>query len=75
MILDIPAKQICVNNPLVVLDRTQCRGCPAFCAAFDRMVLLIEEAQEKMVFKNLFSLIKSVNDIYRNELLENKVTK
>jgi hypothetical protein len=28
-----------------------------------------------MVFKNLFSLIKSVNDIYRNELLENKVTK
>ena len=63
-------KELQVQQPSLILNIEHCRGCPAYCAMFQRLCDLAEDAAQRVAFKSQFTKLKSVVDISRNELLK-----
>ncbi|OHS96278.1 hypothetical protein TRFO_37550 [Tritrichomonas foetus] len=68
-------KEIYVQQPPIVLNMDHCRGCPAYCATFQRVCDLAEEAASRTALKSQFTKLKSVVDISRNEMLKQEFLK
>jgi hypothetical protein len=58
-----------VPNTSLALEPQMCRGCPAYCAAFERVCTLAEEAAKAAVITVKYPRLKSVVDIARGEMV------
>lgn len=68
-------KALVVLQSPVTVTMEMCRGCPGYCALFERVCKLASEAMERAAVKSQFSRLKSVVDISRNEILKQEFIK
>lgn len=65
--------EIMISNPQITLTMDMCRGCPAYCAMFNRLCQMVGEANERAAVKSQFSRLRSVVDITRNEMVKQEL--
>lgn len=65
--------EIMISNPQITLSIDMCRGCPAYCAMFNRLCDMVSEANERAAVKSQFSRLRSVVDITRNEMVKQEL--
>lgn len=70
LIADNEEKDIFVLQTQIAVSKTMCRGCPAYCALFDRVYNMAAEVTKRAALKSRFSQLKSVADLARNEILK-----
>jgi hypothetical protein len=63
-------RELIVPQLQIHVSIDMCRGCPAYCAMFERVCDMAAEAQERAAVKSQFSRLKSVVDISRNLMLK-----
>ncbi|OHS95761.1 hypothetical protein TRFO_38118 [Tritrichomonas foetus] len=66
-------EEIMIAQPPVTINMDLCRGCPAYCATFQRLCQMIRNTNEKTAVKNQFSKMKSIVDASRKTLLRQEV--
>ena len=67
------SREIMISNPQITLSIDMCRGCPAYCAMFNRLCTMVGEANERAAVKSQFSRLRSVVDITRNEMVKQEL--
>ena len=67
--------QLVVLQSTIAVTMEMCRGCPGYCALFERVCKLATEAMERAAVKSQFSRLKSVVDLSRNEILKQEFVK
>ena len=70
LITDKGEKELVVPQSQITVNMDMCRGCPAYCAMFQRVCGLASESMERAAVKSQYTRLKSVVDISRNEMLK-----
>jgi hypothetical protein len=63
------ARALIVPQVGLTLSIDSCRGCPAYIALYKKVVGMAVECQEKAAVKSQYSLLRSVVDVSRGEML------
>jgi hypothetical protein len=63
------SRQIIVADPPLIVGFDMCRGCPAYCALFDRVYAIVEKAQKNKIAKVHYGKLPSVVEVSRQAMV------
>ena len=66
-------RELLIAQPQLTLNMDMCRGCPAYCAMYERLCDMVKDASEHAAVKSQFSQLRSVVDVARNEMVKQEL--
>jgi energy-coupling factor transporter ATP-binding protein EcfA2 len=73
LLSNVEGQELFIANPQFSLNIQMCRGCPGYCAVYQRLCELARQATEDRTLKSQFSRLKSIVDITRRSLVKQEL--